>query len=411
MRVCVIGSGAREHALADVLGRTAEVVVTPGRDGIAGSTAAPAEEIEADLYVVGPEQPLVEGLADRLRAAGHLVLGPGADGARLEASKAWAKALMDEAGVPTARYGAFSDEAAAIAFLEEMEGPFVVKADGLAGGKGVLVTESRQEAAADVREKLAGRAFGQAGRTVVIEEGMSGEELTVLVLTDGQRLAVLPPSQDHKRVGDGDLGPNTGGMGAYSPVPSAAKDVVEGVVDEAVAPTLAALRRRGIDYRGVIYAGMMLTPDGPRVVEFNVRFGDPEAQVVLPLLDGDVAELLAQAAAGALRDEPLIAPGACLTVVMCSEGYPVEPRIGDRIVGIEEAEAIEGVTVYRAGTATGPLGYPVTASGRVLSVTGRGADLGDAHRLAYEGVARISWPGAHWRSDIGERSVGGKPSL
>jgi phosphoribosylamine--glycine ligase len=405
MKVCVVGSGAREHALAQVLSRTAEVVVTPGRDGIPGSVTTPPEAIDADLFVIGPEQPLVEGLAHRLRSQGRLVFGPGADGAQLEASKSWAKALMVEAGVPTARYGVFSDEGDAVRFLAEMSGPFVVKADGLAAGKGVLVTEDRAEAAEDVKEKLSGRAFGDSGRTVVIEEGMSGQEVTVLAITDGRRLALLPPSQDHKPVGDGDTGPNTGGMGAYSPVPAAGKDMVERIREETIEPTLAALRSRGIDYRGVLYAGMMLTPDGPKVIEFNVRFGDPEAEVVLPLLEGDVADLLAQAAAGDLRDEPELSGDACLTVVMCSEGYPTNPRIGDRITGIEEAEALEGVAVFRAGTAVGPLGYPVTAGGRVLAVTGRGSTLAEARQRAYAGVGVIDWPGAHWRTDIGYRAV------
>ena len=356
MNVCVVGGGGREHVLADVLGRTAEVVVTPGNAGIPGSTERPPEEIEADLFVIGPEQPLVDGLADRLRAAGRLVFGPGADGARLEGSKTWMKELLDRAGVPTARYGAFSDVAAAEEFLAGLEGPFVVKTDGLAAGKGVLVTADRREAAADVAEKLSGRAFGPAGRRVVIEEGLAGSEVSLLAVCDGSRLAVLPAAQDHKRVGDGDAGPNTGGMGAYSPVPFVDGRLVDEIVEAALEPTLAALVKEGIDYRGVLYAGLMLTPAGPRVLEYNVRFGDPEAQVVLPRLEGDVAAWLASAAAGDLDVEPAVSAEACVTVVMAAEGYPLSPRPGDRILGIEEAAALPGVTVYCAGVATGPGG-------------------------------------------------------
>ena len=310
--VCVVGSGGREHALATVLGRTADVVVTPGNPGITGTTPEghtitsvdrPAEEIEADLTVIGPEAPLVEGLADRLRAAGRLVFGPGADGARLEGSKAFMKEVLAEAGVPTARFGVFTEPDPAKAFLRSLPAPWVVKTDGLAAGKGVLVTGSLAEAEADVDAKLSGDTFGDAGRQVVVEEGLTGPECSLLVLCDGHRLAALAPAQDFKRRDDLDGGPNTGGMGAYSPVPGIDGPVVEQLVEEAVAPLVAALVRRGIDYRGVLYAGLMLTPDGPKVLEFNVRFGDPETQVVLPRLDGDLAGLLAEAArgSGALR--------------------------------------------------------------------------------------------------------------
>ena len=400
MRVCVVGAGGREHSLALVLGRTADVVVTPGNAGIPGSVATPPEEIDADLFVIGPEQPLVDGLADRLRASGRLVFGPGADGARLEGSKRWMKDLLAGAGVPTARYGVFGDVAAASAFLDRMEGPFVVKTDGLAAGKGVLVTEDRREAAADVAEKLSGRAFGAAGSRVVIEEGLSGAEISLLAVCDGHRLAVLPAAQDHKRVGDGDTGPNTGGMGAYSPVPFLDRSLVDEITDTAIEPTLAALVKEGIDYRGVLYAGMMLTPTGAKVLEYNVRFGDPEAQVVLPRLDGDVSAWLASAAAGDLDPEPPVSTDACVTVVMCSEGYPRGPRVGDRVLGIEDASAVPGVTVQCAGVATGPGGYLVTGGGRVLDVTARAGSLDDARRRAYEAVGRIGWPGAHYRTDI-----------
>ena len=411
MRVCVVGSGGREHALAHVLSRTAEVVVTPGNAGIPGSVATPPEELDADLFVVGPEAPLVDGLADRLRSRGALVFGPGADGARLEGSKEWMKQLLSDAGVPTARWGAFADADAALSFLGTLPGPFVVKTDGLAAGKGVLVTGSRDEAAEDVRAKLSGAAFGEAGRRVVVEEGMSGPELSVLAVCDGTGVVVLPPAQDHKRAGDGDTGPNTGGMGAYSPVPAAGPDLVDVVVERAIEPTVAVLRKRGIDYRGVLYAGLMLTPEGPKVLEYNVRFGDPEAQVVLPRLDGDVAALLAAAAAGRLDAEPApaVRDGACVTVVMAAEGYPATPRVGDTITGIADAEALPGVTVFHAATRSGPGGYYVTGGGRVLDVTAEGATIDDARRRAYQAVSLIHWPGVQYRSDIAAAAGAGRP--
>ncbi len=401
MRVCVVGSGGREHALAHVLGRTADVVVTPGNPGIPGSAPTPAEEVDADLFVVGPEAPLVGGLADRLRASGRLVFGPGADGARLEGSKAWMKDLLAAAAVPTARYGSFADVAAALGFLRTLPGPWVVKTDGLAAGKGVLVTERLDEAEDDVRAKLAGESFGDAGRTVVIEEGMTGPELSLLAICDGSRAVPLAPAQDFKRVGDGDTGPNTGGMGAYSPVPIAGGDVVGTVMDRFVEPTLVELRRRGIDYRGVLYAGLMLTPEGPRLLEYNVRFGDPEAQVVLPRLTSDLPELLAAAAAGDLRraPEPAFGHDACVTVVLAAEGYPGEPRRGDVIEGIDAAAA-QGATVFAAGVARDADGRLVTAGGRVLAVTGTGATVAAARRHAYAAVGCVSWPGMHYRGDI-----------
>ncbi len=297
-----MGSGGREHALADALVRTAEVICAPGNPGmaeIAECRPGPPEAIDADLFVIGPEAPLVDGLADRLRAAGHAVLGPSAAGARLEGSKAWMKQVLVDAGVPTARHRVFTADqlGAALAWIDELPGPWVVKTDGLAAGKGVLVTADRDEAAADVRDKLDGTAFGDAGRVVVIEEGLSGPELSVLALCDGRRAVPLPAARDFKRLGAGDTGPNTGGMGAYSPVPGAGDDVVAEVMERAVDPTLAALRTQGIDYRGVLYAGLMLTPDGLRVLEYNVRFGDPEAEVVAPRIDDDLAAWLAAAAA------------------------------------------------------------------------------------------------------------------
>jgi phosphoribosylamine--glycine ligase len=401
-RVVVVGSGGREHALAEALARSATVVVTPGNPGIPGSVAAPPEDLDADLVVIGPEVPLVGGLADRLRAQGRLVFGPGADGARLEGSKDWMKQVLVDARVPTARYASFGPDQVdeALGFLRTLPGLYVVKTDGLAAGKGVLVTESLDEAADDVRAKLSGSAFGDAGRRVVIEEGLSGPEVSLLCLTDGHRVAALPSAQDFKRMGDGDSGPNTGGMGAYSPVP--AIDSAEGdrLAEVLVAPTLTALRRRGIDYRGVLYAGLMLTPEGPKVLEYNVRFGDPETQVVLPRLAGDVAALLAGCAAGALRSPVTVSPDSAVTVVCAVEGYPMAPRTGDVIEGIDAARAVPGVRVFCAGVAAGPHGGLLTAGGRVLTVTGLGPTLADARARAYEAVARLSWPGLHTRADI-----------
>jgi phosphoribosylamine---glycine ligase len=405
MRVCVIGSGGREHALAHVLGRTADVVVTPGNPGIAGSVPTPPAEVEADLYVVGPEAPLVAGLADDLRAAGRLVFGPGADGARLEGSKAWMKEVVEAAGVPTARYATFTEVEPAVEFLRSLPGPWVTKTDGLAAGKGVLVATAIDDAIADVRAKLAGESFGDAGRTVVIEEGMAGPELSLLAVCDGHRAVALAPAQDFKRVGDGDTGPNTGGMGAYSPVPGVDEALVDDVMTRFVAPTLAELSRRGINYRGVLYAGLMLTRDGPRLVEYNARFGDPEAQVVLPRLTTDLAELLAAAAAGDLSGTPTptFADDACVTVVLASEGYPVAPRTGDVITGISDAEA-EGATVFCAGVAAGPGRELLTAGGRVLAVTASGPSVAVARTRAYTAAGHISWPGLHHRTDIAEEA-------
>jgi phosphoribosylamine--glycine ligase len=408
VRVCVVGSGGREHALAHVLARTAEVVVTPGNPGIPGSTSTPPVDVDADLHVVGPEAPLVAGLADELRAAGHLVFGPGRDGARLEGSKAWMKEVVEAAGVPTARYAAFAEPGPAIEFLRTLPapGPWVVKTDGLAAGKGVLVAASRAEAEADVRAKLAGESFGDAGRTVVIEEGMTGPELSLLAVCDGTRAVALAPAQDFKRIGDGDTGPNTGGMGAYSPVPAVDDALVADVMDRFVAPTLTELRRRGIDYRGVLYAGLMLTADGPRLVEYNVRFGDPEAQVVLPRLTTDLAELLAAAAAGDLTQAPppAFGPEACVTVVAATEGYPVASHSGDPIAGLAEAEAA-GATLFCAGVAAASGGGLVTGGGRVLAVTAAGPTVAAARDRAYAAVAQLSWPGLYYRHDIAREAA------
>ena len=391
-----------EHALAHVLARDAtEVIVTPGNPGIPGSSPVPSEELDADLFVVGPEAPLVDGLADRLRAQGKLVFGPGADGARLEGSKAWMKELLVDAGVSTARHGTFTDVEPAMAFLQTLPGLYVVKTDGLAAGKGVVVTESLTEAGDTVLSYLSGEAFGSAGKTVVIEEGLTGPELSILAVCDGRDAVALAPAQDFKRAYDNDQGPNTGGIGAYSPVPAAGPDVVAQVMDDAVGPTLFALQRRGIDFRGVLYAGLMLTPDGPKMLEYNVRFGDPESQVVLPRLRSDLVGLLHGAASGRVSaDAVAFDDDAAVTVVCASERYPRSPRTGDVIKGLDEARSIDGVTVFCAGVGRSDAGDLVTAGGRVLSITGRGATIEQARKLAYDGVGSVSWPGMQYRHDI-----------
>ena len=406
-KVCVVGSGGREHALARALSHGASVTVTPGNAGMRGPgievTPAPPEELAADLYVIGPETPLVDGLADRLRARGCRVVGPGADGAMLEGSKSWMKRLLVESGVPTAAHRSFSRLDEARSYLRATPGPWAIKADGLAGGKGVLVTASRREAEADAEAKLSGRAFGSAGRTLVVEQALCGPELTVLALCDGTRAVPLAPAQDFKRIADGDTGPNTGGMGAYSPVPAAGPAVIGEVMDRIVEPTVAALRRQGIDYRGVLYAQLMLTDTGPFVIEYNVRFGDPETQVILPRLDprgGDLAELLVQVSEGRLRDEPRFVADRCVTVVLAVPGYPEAPETGGKIKGVEAAEALPSVTVFRAGVETdGDVGL-VTAGGRVLDITATGATLAIARERAYAAAAQVSWPGMCYRGDI-----------
>ena len=406
MEVVVVGSGGREQALAEVLGRTASVRVTPGNIGVAGSTTAPATELDADLFVIGPEQPLVDGLADELRAQGKLVFGPGRDGAVLEGSKAWMKQILLEAGVDTARHGAFTaaELDPALAFLETLPGLYVIKTDGLAAGKGVVVTESIAEARDAVREYLSGAAFGSAGTTCVIEEGLTGPEISVFAACDGTRAMPFGSAQDHKRIGEGDTGPNTGGMGAYSPAPAGGPAMIDHVMTTGVEPTLAALTARGIDYRGFLYAGLMLTPDGPKMLEYNIRFGDPEAQVVLPRLTSDLAEHLRQAASGSITDQPTFSDDAIVCVVMASEGYPQAPRTGDRIVGVDVARAMEGVSVYGVGIAEADDGSWLTAGGRVLNVMGRAATRGEAIERAYAGVDAISWPGAYVRRDIAAKA-------
>jgi phosphoribosylamine--glycine ligase len=316
------------------------------------------------------------------------------------------KSALADAGVPTARHHAFdaSEVEEAVAYLRDLPGLYVVKTDGLAAGKGVFVTESLPEAIDDLREKLSGASFGEAGTTVVVEEGLSGPELSLLCVCDGEKIAALAPAQDYKRAGDGDAGLNTGGMGAYSPVPFVGASFVDEIVERIVAPTLQWLRKQGIDYRGVLYAGLMLTPEGPKIIEYNVRFGDPEAEVVLPRMASDLTALLVEAASGALRSDPVFAEDAAVTVMCASEGYPLAPRLGDVIGGLSEAESVEGVRIYCAGVGRDEKGHLVTAGGRVLSVTARGDDLASARSRAYESVGLLSWPGMVFRRDIGVAS-------
>lgn len=410
MKVVVVGAGAREHALAKCLAEGgAQVLVSPGNPGVALSgeqgasircVGSAPEEIDADLFVIGPEPPLVEGLADRLRSRGAMVVGPGVQGARLEASKAFMKGLATEAGVPTASYSVHDGMDSALGALRSMSPPYVVKTDGLAGGKGVLVTSSLAEAEADVIAKLSGKAFGSAGSVVLIEEALSGPEMSVLALCDGTSAVPFPAARDAKRLLDGDNGPNTGGMGAYAPV-DGAHEVVEAVMDRVVEPVLWALRSQGVDYRGVLYAGVMCTAEGPKLVEFNVRMGDPEAQVILPLVEPvSVLEAFTEAAAGKLGGTLRLRDRAAVCVVLAAEGYPSGSSQSWPVSGLEAAGDIEGVDVLHAGTSFDSEGRLVSGTGRVLDVVARGESVREARERAYLAVEHLSWPGMQYRRDI-----------
>ena len=421
MKVLVVGGGGREHALAWRLAQdptVTRVLATPGNAGIAEVAECVdvragdlegvvdlVERLDVDLTVVGPEAPLVAGLADALRKRRHAVFGPSAAAARIEGSKAFAKDVMARRGVPTARAGVFDDVEKAVAFVDELGGAAVVKADGLAAGKGVTVAADRDAAVAAIEESLVEGAFGEAGRSIVIEEVLEGPEISVFAVTDGKGSCVLlDAAQDHKRVGDGDTGPNTGGMGAFSPVPLLSEESATHILDTVLAPVVDELR----PYHGVLFAGLMLTADGPRVLEFNCRFGDPETEVLVPRMPHQLGTLLHACATGHLAAHAGHAgfdEGAAVTVVMASAGYPGRYETGVPISGVEDAGALEGVTVFHAGTARDDAGRLVTAGGRVLSVTGTGTTLTQARERAYAGVGRIHFEGAHWRHDIAARAA------
>jgi phosphoribosylamine--glycine ligase len=426
-RVLVVGSGAREHALAWGLARSplvGEIVCAPGNPGMAaiGECVAVnavdpaavgdlADRIRPDLVVVGPEDPLVAGVVDTLQDRGHLAFGPTAAAARLEGSKKWMKDVLASAGVPTAGYRSFGagDEAAAFAFLESLAAPYVVKTDGLAAGKGVVVAESMSDAREAVRAYLSGEAFGDAGRTCVIEEALHGPEVSLFALCDGRDAVPIALAQDHKRAFDGETGPNTGGMGAYSPVPEsiAPAGLVDEMMEKAILPTLAELRRRDAAFRGFLYCGLMLDPvKGPQVLEYNVRFGDPEAQVLVPRLASDLYVHCREAATGRIETEVKLADVACVGVALAAEGYPPAPvRRGDRIVGLDAAGALPDVSVFHAGTKFDDAGRVATNGGRVLTVSATASDLVSARDRAYEAAALISWPGLHYRRDIAAQAV------
>ena len=419
-RVLVVGGGGRENALAWALARCSgveQVWVAPGNGGTlelagcrqlaigesdhAGLLAA-CREHAIELVVVGPEAPLAAGLADQLRAAGLPVFGPGADGAQLEASKQWAKALMVEAGIPTAGYWPASSREQALAALEAQGKPLVVKADGLAAGKGVTVAETLEEARAAIEEVFDGR-FGSAGASLVLEERTHGPEVSVFALSDGQRLVLLPPAQDHKRIGEGDTGPNTGGMGAYAPAPLLDAAGLEQVRQQVLEPTLKALQARGIDYRGVIYAGLMLTESGPSVIEFNCRFGDPECETLMPLLGPELAQVLLACAQGRLDQAPelSIAPRCSACVIAAAAGYPGEIRKGDPI----HSSLVPGddLQLFHAGTHREADGTCLSSGGRVLAVVAQADDFDAAFARAYAGLERVSFEGITFRRDIGHQ--------
>ncbi|KJF17894.1 phosphoribosylamine--glycine ligase [Acidithrix sp. C25] len=407
LRIVVVGGGGREHAIADTLVREGHsVTVTPGNPGIAqicGTSSLDATQLEADLFVIGPEAPLVDGLADRLRQQGKSVFGPGRDGAMLEGSKDFMKEIAASAKVPTANYRTFDNLELAISYLRGTDGPYVIKTDGLAAGKGVLVTSDLDEAILDVTQKLSGTSFGDAGRKVIIEECLVGNEISLMVVCDGKSALALPCACDHKRLSDGDLGPNTGGMGAYSPVAWFDEGMTQRAMDEIVHPTLAKLTSMGIDYRGLLYAGLIITQEGPKLIEFNVRFGDPEAQVILPQLEGQLGLLLLSAAKGDLDSAIVPNKKNGVVVVMAAPGYPESPKVNGEIIGLGEAAKLDGVRIFHSGTKLTDQGAIVVGGGRVIGVCGFDEDLRGAISKAYRAVDRISFDGAQFRRDIAAR--------
>ncbi|WIM12298.1 phosphoribosylamine--glycine ligase [Enhydrobacter sp.] len=423
MRILVVGSGGREHALCWAIAASplcTKLFCAPGNAGIAGiaeCVEVGAEDIagqlalvqreKIDFVVVGPEGPLVAGLADRLAGAGIKVFGPSAKAARLEGSKGFTKDLCRRHGIPTAAYERFTDAAKAQAYIEAQGAPIVVKADGLAAGKGVVVAETVQQAIDAVRDMLSGNRFGAAGASVVVEEFMEGEEASLFALCDGEHALALAGAQDHKRAFDGDKGPNTGGMGAYSPAPVLDAAMVERAMREIVLPTVRGLAADGAPYKGVLYAGLMIGPEGPRLVEYNCRFGDPECQVLMMRLKSDIVPALLACAEGGLGHFDLRwANDAALTVVMAAKGYPDAYEKGSEIRNLDAAGEVEGVQIFHAGTRFGPDGKRVLANGgRVLNVTAMAPTVEDARSRAYRAVDLIDWPQGFCRRDIAWRAV------
>ena len=424
----ILGNGGREHALAWKLAQSPEVTrlfVAPGNAGTAGvpktanvplsptdfpGLVAFAQRQGVDFVVVGPETPLAAGAVDAFAAVGIPAFGPTAAAAQLEASKAFARDFMARHDIPAPRYRTFTDFNDAIAFLHSIDFPVVVKASGLAAGKGVIVPDTLDEAEDALSAILIDRQFGDAGDEVVIEERLYGPEVSILAFTDGERLALMPPAQDHKRVFDGDQGPNTGGMGAYAPAPLLTPDQLATIERTILRPTIQGMAAEGIPYRGVLYAGLMLTPDGPQVLEFNCRFGDPETQAILPLLDSDLFPILHACAAGNLDPAAVRwRPGAAACVIAAAPGYPGDYPRGSLISGVEAAEALPGVVVFHAGTTHDAEGRLLTAGGRVLAVTGIGEELRQALGRAYQAIDRIQFEGMHYRRDIGARALASIP--
>ncbi len=420
--ILLLGSGGREHALLLKLAESplaGKLWVAPGNGGMydiaeradvdqnsPDAVAAFARENGVGLVVIGPEAPLVAGVADAVKAAGIPVFGPCAAAAQMEGSKKFAKEVMERAGVPTAAYRSFTDEDECAAYVRELGGPVVVKADGLAAGKGVIVAQSTEEALAGVHECFT--AFGDAGSTVVVEEMLAGPECSLLALTDGKTLVPLATSQDHKRALEGDLGPNTGGMGVYSPVPIVTDEELEQMID-VERRVVAQLAKDGIDYRGCLYGGFMLTKDGPKVLEFNARFGDPETQVVLPRMKADLVQVFLDIDAGRLDPASIEwEDNWAVSVVLTSAGYPGAYEKGKPITGIELASSIDGVTVYQAGTALTEDGTLVTAGGRVINVTAIADTFEEARDLAYGACTFINFEGKTFRRDIGLRALRGR---
>ena len=417
MNILVIGSGGREHALYWKLSespQTEQIYAIPGNPGMGASAAIALDdhaailrfvkEHEIGLVVVGPEVPLMNGLVDELEAAGIRAFGPRANAAEIEGSKSFAKDLMKKYGIPTARYEVFTAAEPARAYIRQEGAPIVVKADGLAAGKGVIVAMTEQEALDAVDAIMEDHSFGDAGARVVIEEFMEGEEASLLAFTDGRTIRPMISAQDHKRAYDGDRGPNTGGMGTYAPAPVMTPEMTERAVEEILKPTIAAMAKEGRVYRGCLYLGLMVTADGPKVVEFNARFGDPETQVVLPLLDSDLVAIMCACADGTLADVPIRwKNGAAVCVVLASGGYPGHYEKGQEIHGLADAEAM-GALVFHAGTAMKD-GKLVTNGGRVLGVVGRGADISSAVDAAYAAATKISFKDAYYRKDIAHRAL------